>query len=226
MALAPLRTMKSARVALLSSLAIWLTLGASLARAQTKNRFAIGGDYVVGTSDHASHEDAARGRLGPGLLWRFGHGSPGLGFHWGLQWYAVDIDRPVGGRSTELGELRVRPFMAGYGYTYSITRRLNATADVLGGYAIGSIGLAPTAIAAYQSRIGAQEVTAKASNTFVLKPEIGVWYDVNRKIGVNVNAGYMIARPDVIVNSTAGTDRRTARADQFILRVGVVYSIF
>jgi hypothetical protein len=36
----------------------------------------------------------------------------------------------------------------------------------------------------------------------------------------------MIARPEVIVDSTAGQDKRTARADQFSLRVGVVYSIF
>jgi len=41
-----------------------------------------------------------------------------------------------------------------------------------------------------------------------------------------VNAGYMIARPDIIVETTTGQDKRTARADQFILKVGVVYSIF
>jgi hypothetical protein len=60
----------------------------------------------------------------------------------------------------------------------------------------------------------------------VLKPEIGVWYDLNRKFGLNVNAGYMIARPDVAMTTTAGTDQRTARADQFSLKVGVVYSVF
>jgi hypothetical protein len=36
----------------------------------------------------------------------------------------------------------------------------------------------------------------------------------------------MIAPPDVIVSSTAGSDRRTVRADQFILKAGLVYSIF
>jgi len=173
-----------------------------------------------------SQEDAARGRFGPGLLWRFGHGREGWGFHWGLNWYAVDIDRPVGGLMTELGELKVRPIMAGYGYTYQMTRRLNITGDVLGGYAFGSIGLMPTAIDAYQRRLGARSVSAQASNTFVLKPEIGAWYDLHRKFGLNLNAGYMIARPDVSVNSTAGVDKRTARADQFILKAGIVYSIF
>jgi hypothetical protein len=203
-----------------------MTLGTSTSFAQTKNRFAIGGEFKVRATDRASKDDYAHGKLGPGLLWRFGHGKEGWGFHWGLNWYAVDLDRPIGGRATELGELKVRPFMAGYGYTYSMTPRLNITGSVLGGYAIGSIDLTRTAIDAYQSRLGAQSITAEASNTLVLKPEIGMWYDLNKKIGINLNAGYMIARPDVIVNSTAGTDKRKARADQFGLKVGVVYSVF
>jgi hypothetical protein len=74
--------------------------------------------------------------------------------------------------------------------------------------------------------LGAESVTIKSSNTLVLKPEIGAWYDVNTKVGVNVNFGYIMARPDVTVSSTVGTDRRAVRADQFILKAGVVYSIF
>jgi hypothetical protein len=143
-----------------------------------------------------------------------------------LNWYAVDIDRPVGGLITELGELKVRPIMAGYGYSYRMNRRLSVTGDVLGGYAFGSIGLVPSAVDAYERRLGAQSVTARASNTLVLKPELSVWYDLNKDFGLNVNAGYMIARPDIIVETTTGQDKRTARADQFILKVGVVYSIF
>jgi hypothetical protein len=203
-----------------------MTLAPLLATAQTNNRFAIGAEFTVRTSDHASQEDAAHGQSGPGLLWRFGNGRPGWGFHWGFNWYAVDIDRPIGGLMTELGELKLRPFMAGYGYTYRVTRRLNVNADLLGGYAFASIALAPTGIDAYQQRMGARSVSASASNAFVLRPEIGVWYDVNRKVGVNVSAGYMVARPDVVVNSTVEPDRRTARADQFSLKVGLVYSFF
>ena len=57
-------------------------------------------------------------------------------------------------------------------------------------------------------------------------PSSSVWYDLNKDFGLNVNAGYMIARPDIIVETTTGQDKRTARADQFILKVGIVYSIF
>src|SRR5205823_5883443 len=141
----------------------------------------IGAEFKVQTYDHAAMQDAAHAELGPGILWRVGHGREGWGFHWGLNWYAVIVDRSIGGVTTEMGDLHVRPLMAGYGYTYAVTRRLNVTADVLGGYAIGSITLAPAAVAAYQYRTGARAIDASASNTFVLKPEIGVWYDLNRK---------------------------------------------
>ena len=209
----------------LSLVLLLLVSAIAYASAQTENRFALGGEFKIKTSDRASQEDYARGQLGPGLLWRFKQAKPGWGFHWGLNWYAVKIERPIGGSVTELGELHVRPVMAGYGYTRLI-RRYAITADVLGGYAIGSISLDPPAIDAYRRFLGVPTASASASNTFVLKPEIGVWYDVNRKVGVNVNAGYMMARPDISVVTSAGTDFRTARADQFVLKVGVVYSIF
>jgi hypothetical protein len=190
-----------------------------------KNRFALGAEFKVKTSDRASQEDYARGQLGPGLLWRFGTSKPGWGFHWGLNWYAVKLERPIGGSVTELGELHIRPVMAGYGYTYRI-HRYAITADVLGGYAIGTIKISDPASAAYQRTLGVSSAEANATNTLVLKPEIGAWYDLTRKLYVNLNAGYMMARPDVEIVTTAGVDKRKARADQFIVKVGMVYSLF
>lgn len=190
-----------------------------------KNRFALGGEFKVKTSDRASQEDYAHGQLGPGLLWRFGTSKPGWGFHWGLNWYAVKLERPIGGDVTELGELHVRPVMAGYGYTH-VFRRHSITADVLAGYAIGSIKISDPASAAYRRTLGVPSAEANASNAIVLKPEIGMWYDLTKKVMINVNAGYMMARPTIEIVTAASTDVRTARADQFIIKVGVVYSIF
>jgi hypothetical protein len=192
---------------------------------QVKNRFAIGAEFKVKTSDRASQEDYARGQLGPGLLWRFGDAKPGWGFHWGLNWYAAKLERPIGGMVTELGELKVRPVMAGYGYT-KVIRRYSITADVLGGYAIGSMQISDPAVAAYRQTLGVPSAEANATNTLVFKPEIGLWYDFTRKAYLNVNAGYMTARPDVEIVTAAGRDVRKARADQFIVKVGIVYSIF
>ena len=207
----------------------FLLLSIATAYAQTeapaKNKFAIGGEFKIKTSDRASKEDYARGQLGPGLLWRFGTPKPGWGFHWGLNWYAVKLERPIGGTAIELGELHLRPIMAGYGYTKDI-HKYAVTAAVLGGYAFGTMTISDPAAAAYRRTLGVSSVEANATNTIALKPEIGVWYDLTKKVFVNLNAGYMFARPDVSIVSSAGTDMRKARADQFIIKAGVVYSIF
>lgn len=215
------------RSALLAMLLVLVAATAAVAQTEAPppNRFALGGEFKIKTSDRASQEDYARGQLGPGVLWRFGETKPGWGFHWGLNWYAVKLERPIGDSVTELGELHVRPIMAGYGYTRKI-RSYSITADVLGGYGFGTIQISDPAKAAYRRALGVTEAEANATNTLVLKPEMGVWYDMTKKVYVNVNAGYMMARPDVEVVTSAGTFRRKARADQFILKVGVVYSIF
>ena len=189
--------------------------------AQSGGTLAIGADFSLRNAISPN----VGGARDVSLLWRWGHDRTGWGWHWGLNWYATDLDRSIAGRDTRLGELRVRPIMAGYGYSYVIGRT-SITADVLGGYAVTSLALAPAANDAYHQRLGAQSVSGDASNTFVMKPEVGVWFDLTRKIGVHVDTGYMVARPTVTVNSTLGRDSSRIRADMFMFKVGAAYSIF
>jgi hypothetical protein len=189
--------------------------------AQSGGTFAVGADFSLRNA-MSEHVGGARD---VSLLWRWGHDRTGWGWHWGLNWYATDLDRSIGGRDTQLGELRVRPLMAGYGYSHVIGRTA-ITAAVLGGYAVTSLMLAPAANDAYHQRLGAQSVSGDASNTFVMKPEVGVWFDLTRKIGIHVDTGYMVARPMVTVNSTLGSDSARVRADMFMFKVGAAYSIF
>lgn len=202
-----------------------LAATAAPARAQTESRLAFGANFLVAASDHASTQDRAHAVFTIEPLWRFGDFEPGWGPHFGLNWYAVDIERPVGGTATTLGEVHIRPIMGGYGYTW-MRGNNTLSANVLAGYAFSSMKLADDTAAVYQSRIGVGVNDADASNTFVVRPEIDFWHDINRLFGLNVNIGYMVARPDVSITTTTGIDKRTARADQFQVRVGVVYSIF
>jgi hypothetical protein len=207
-----------------------ITLAATLlcaapAHAQTDSRFAIGVNLVVGASDKNPTQDAAHSQFFPELLWRFGDIQPGWGPHWGLNWYSLDIDRPVGGSTTTLGELHIRPIMAGYGYTW-INERDEISINGLAGYAFDGMSLSSSATDAYQARMGVRATDADASNVIVFRPELNYWRNINRLFGLNVNVGYMIARPTVTVTTSSGVDRRTARADQFQFRVGLVYSIF
>jgi hypothetical protein len=207
------------RIALLVCLAAFAI--PSRGWAQSEGQFAVGGSL----SARAAMGEHTDGHLGPGLLWRFGHAKTGWGWQYGLNWFSTHVDEAIGDVSTEFGELKVRPVMGGYGYT-QVVGRTAITAKVIGGYAFSSISLNPGATDAFRDRLGARSVSIDAANTFVVKPEISAWYDINKKVGLNVSGGYMVARPHVTVKSSLGEDRRSVRADMFMFKVGVVYSIF
>jgi len=197
------------------------TLAAGPAFAQTDGRFAIGLDFSV----RAAPDGDARGHKGVGVLWRFGHGRSGWGWHWGLGWYEADLDLPIADRTVEFGEIHIRPAMAGYGYTYR-AGRTSITADVLAGVALVSLNMAPAANDFYRQRLGANDLSTPASVTVTTKPEVGVWYDVSDKIGLHISGSYVVARPQITIESSLGEDRRRIRADLMQLRVGLAYSVF
>ena len=218
--------MSRTRAALPVALAVLtLAVGASHASAQTTNRFAVG--VNVSTKQAPDDSSVADGGFSVGFQWRIGHSKQGWGWQYGLHWFSMDLDRVIGGGPTGLGTLRVRPLMGGYGYTHLFRGgRMAVTGDMVAGYAVNSFRLDPVADIAYQTRLGARSVRAEAVNTLVATPELKIWYNVNKKVGVLFNTGYVFVRPDVKVTSTLGTDVHRVHADTFRLKVGVVYSIF
>jgi hypothetical protein len=208
------------RCALLLAIAITLASTAD-AFAQSQGKFAVGAQLSTRTA--AGPEN--KGHVGVSLLWRIGQSKTGWGWHYGLYWFSTDLERSIGGVDTEFGRLRVRPIMGGYGYT-RVFGRTAVTGKVMGGYAWTSMRLSPIATDAYQNRLGAQTITADASNTIVVIPEVSAWYNINEKMGLKVSSGYVMARPNVTVSSTAGIDKRRVRADNVTFKVGMVYSIF
>jgi hypothetical protein len=204
-----------------SALVILLLLFGSGVHAQSDNRIALGANISLRDTADAG----MRGRDGLGLLCRFGRGDTGWGWDWGLNWVSADITRHVGGSLVQLGEMHVRPVMVGYGYDYRRGRQLYF-ASVVAGYAFVSMALAPAAVDAYHDRLGARSVSVKTPNTLAVRPEIGVWHDLAEKVGVNVSASYLMARPLVTVRTATGDDDHHIRADMFQIKVGIVYSIF
>lgn len=203
---------------------IALPLCGSQASAQTGNRLALGLNFS--TQQAPDDSSVASGGHSVGFEWRIGHSKEGFGWQYGLNWYSMDVDRLIGSGPTALGTLRVRPFMGGYGYTHLFRGgKIAITGDMVAGYAINSFELDPAADTAYQTRLGARVVRAEAVNTMVVKPEIQMWYDLNNRVGLLVNAGYVFARPEVKVTSSLGTDVHRVHADTYTLRIGLVYSI-
>jgi hypothetical protein len=113
--------------------------------------------------------------------------------------------------------------MVGYGYTW-IRGRSAITADLVGGFALNSFHVDGPAAAEYL-RLGGTDVRAEATNTLAVKPEVQVWYDLNRRLGLKINGGYLITRPSVTIRSSLGSDKWSVNADSFLITVGLVYSI-
>jgi hypothetical protein len=160
-----------------------------------------------------------------GFLWRIGHGREGWGWKYGMNWYSTELDAPVDGAMQPFGKLRVRPIYAGYGYTH-IIGRTKLSANLLGGYSFNSFSMRETFNNAYRAAKGVDTLDTSVSNSFALKPELSLWYDMTEKFGFNVSTGYLIARPEVTVISAAGRERRRVSADTVSIRAGLVYSIF
>lgn len=199
---------------------ILIGVSAGHARAQMNNRLAAG--VIVGVAS------ARGGDPSPEVSFemRIGHERAGWGPQLSLfNWFDTGLHQPIASSTVEVGNLRARPMMAGYGYTW-VRGRTTLTADLLAGYSVNSFELDSIAQTDYIQRLGAARVDAKATNAFAVKPEMSMWYDLNTRFGLKLTAGYLVSRPSIVITSSLGEDVRPVRADRFIVTFGAVYSIF
>src|SRR5207248_11025651 len=115
--------------------------------------------------------------------------------------------------------------VGGYGYTYSFGRTA-VSAELLGGFALVSFRQTSGAADAYRDRLGARALEFQSSNTLVVRPQTNVWIDLSKNVGLNVSAGYVIARPRLKTTSSLGDDSRRLHADMIVVSTGIVYKIF
>lgn len=185
------------------------------------NHVAIGLDVT----QRAPQGPAGHGNTDLGFSWRLGTSTEGWSWTFGFGWYSTEIDHGIGRRNLEFGELKVRPVMAGYGYTH-VMGRTSVSAKLLGGYAFNSFHLSAPAADAYRTAQGAPSVSGDVANTFVVRPEVSVWYDLNQRVGLHLGATYVVARPVITIRSAGTTEAWRYRADSLGITVGFVYSVF
>ena len=212
----------SKRIHVLPIVVTLILLSVCDARGQTDSRLAVGGSI---TAMAASSADTG-GSASVGFEWRLGYATPGWGWQNSIfSWFDSGVRGSIGTGTVELGNLRVRPIMVGYGYTW-VRGRAAVTADLVGGYSFNSFKLDPAAVEEYARRRGATGIDSEGTNAFAIKPEVQVWYDLNSRFGLKLNGGYLIARPSIVITSSLGEDIRPVRADTFLVTVGLVYSLF
>jgi hypothetical protein len=185
------------------------------ASAQTEGRISVGGSVTLVNPSDTDVESA----FSAGPLVRL-NPRKGLGVALALNWFKAHLKDPAGG-DADFARLRVRPLMAGIGYTVGSARSL-VNFSVVAGPSFNSVDFDDD----FLNRTGGSPAI-DAGTSVAIRPGISLTQTVAPRVGITAFAGYMFNRPDVTYRNADGqqfADRW--RADAVVLSVGAVYSLF
>lgn len=144
--------------------------------------------------------------------------APGFGVTLGFGWYLGDLTLAGISGDADIGSLRVRPFMAGVGYTW-VKGRVATGVSINAGISFNSISLNDQ----YRTFFGpGTEVSIDASDSFAVRPQLRVEYAVTRKVGVYSSAGYFFTKFDNAIETPIGRFENEWDASSFNLFVGAM----
>ncbi len=146
-------------------------------------------------------------RLGSGVGF-----APVVAFEWFDAQAVVTADTRL-----DAGRMRVRPFMAGVGYTIPVGR-LAISSSLVGGYAFNSLRLPDEGDAA--------GLPIGVDNSFVWRPGVSLWLDAGHRTLVHASLGRALTSPGVTVIENGQLRKRSVSADTTVVLVGVAYRLF
>lgn len=187
---------------------------------QTASPVAIGGGVVA----YRAVDDMANDSIGFALTYRLGR-PQGFQPTFGFNWYSTAFDGVVGGERVDLGDLRIRPVMGGYGYWWA-RGRATLAATLIGGVAFNTFDTSDQARIAYSRRLDQLLLRIDASHGVAGRAELGLWYDLSDTVGLLGSVGYVLARPKVEIITETTRDSTRFRADAVKLQIGIVYAPF
>jgi hypothetical protein len=150
--------------------------------------------------------------------------------HWGptfgLDWHTADFHQSVGPVDAPLGSIRMRALLAGFGTTQRISSRFTVSGNVFGGYSFNSL-TADSGLGLAYARTGVSLAGVSVNNSAVAKPEVAIWYDFFRHVGVGVSAAYVFTRPDETITTAGGqVQHRSINGDTWEFSTGVVVGVW
>jgi hypothetical protein len=139
----------------------------------------------------------------------------GFGPAVGFDWFSASVEST--GASPGTARIRVKPIMAGVGYTLA-RDRVTAAFSVVGGYAFNSLKeVDPDTSLGLPIDIG---------NSVVWRPGVSLWVDTSRRTALNVSIGYIFTRLRLTTLDDGRLRERTQRGDALLVRAGVAYKLF
>jgi hypothetical protein len=201
-------------------LSLGFTMLAAGAEAQTASHLGLGAgvNFYRPTNTDAHHSE------GVGFVYRWHTFHSGWGPAFGFDWHRTGFTQHLGPIDAPLGTMRFRTVLVGIGHTQHLGR-MNASASLSGGYAFNRLALDGRARPTFELA-GVSLVGARVRNSAAAKPEVSVWVDIAKRLGIGVSAAYFVARPDVIITTSTGSYTRRLRADALELHAGVTIGVW
>jgi len=94
-----------------------------------------------------------------------------------------------------------------------------------GGYAFNDFTVANDAFPTFAGS-GVSLVGVHVDNSWVLKPYVAAWYDVQSHVGVGVSVAYLVARPEQTITTAAGIQQQHLNTDALELSAGVTFGLW
>ena len=220
-------TRTSARFIQVSLLSIGVLLIASRAHAQ-EDLFDSAVAHVgvgAGINFYQPSSDDADSSHGIVIMSRWHTFHSGWGPTFGLDWHNTVFHQPVGDvPDVPMGSLRMRAVLGGFGYRHRI-HRFTAAGNVSAGYSFNHLtvdsGMGPAF-----ARTGVSLIDVHVNDSALVKPEVAVWYDIFKHVGIGVSAAYLFNRPDEVIRTTAGSGTRQMNANTFALAAGMTFGVW
>jgi hypothetical protein len=107
--------------------------------------------------------------------------------------------------------------MVGASYTLA-GERVSVSPSVVGGLAFNSLTITDTGAAA--------GVPVEVDNGVAWRPGVTVWYELSRRLALNVSGGHVMTRLRITVLEGGRLVRRRERGDTTIVHAGLAYKVF
>lgn len=179
----------------------------------------------AGINFYRPSSDDADSSEGVVIAYRWHAFHSGWGPTFGLDWHTTDFHQTVGNADVPLGSLRMRAVLAGFGHTKRLGHRFMTSANVMGGYSFNSL-TTDSGFGSAFARTGTSLVGVRVNDSGVVKPEVAIWYDVFKHVGVGVSAAYLFTRPDQTTTTALGSQVRHINADTWVLTTGVTFGVW
>lgn len=217
-------TYQTLRLTHLVCLSLAVMLPAANAHAQSLDDAVAHVGIGVGISHYDPASADGHTSQGIALAYRWHGFHSGWGPTFGLDFHGTNFDSTLGGLNAPLGEFHMRALLAGFGYTHHLGR-FSGSANMTGGYAFNNFNVDSNAGPTFAGA-GVSLVGVHVDNSWVVKPDVAVWYDVLKHMGVGVSAAYLVARPEQTITTAAGIQQQPLKVDAIELTVGVTFGVW